>query len=200
MFLGRNDDQVKIRGFRIEPGEIAARLVEHPFIREAVVVTQGKKTDKRLVAYIVTQPGDQDTSADAGTGLTMAGTLRDYLSDRLPDYMVPSAFVRLNSLPLTGNGKLDRRALPVPESDAFAHAAYEAPLGKIELTLAGVWSELLGVEHVGRHDNFFALGGAFTLGCTVDRAVTAPRFESCCARSVSGSRVIGSGQHSWATR
>ncbi|HDO1322947.1 TPA: amino acid adenylation domain-containing protein, partial [Aeromonas veronii] len=129
------------------------------FIREAVVVTQGKKTDKRLVAYIVTQPGDQDTSADAKTGLTMARTLRDYLSDRLPDYMVPSAFVRLNSLPLTGNGKLDRRALPVPESDAFAHAAYEAPLGKIELTLAGVWSELLGVEHVGRHDNFFALGG-----------------------------------------
>ncbi|MEQ1964010.1 amino acid adenylation domain-containing protein [Xenorhabdus khoisanae] len=158
-FLGRNDDQVKIRGFRIELGEITARLNEHPSIREAVVVAQGKETDKRLVAYIVAQSGAQNTSVDAEAGLTMAGALRDYLSGRLPDYMVPSAFVRLESLPLTGNGKLDRRALPVPESDAFAHAAYEAPLGETELALAGVWSELLGVEHVGRHDNFFALGG-----------------------------------------
>ncbi|MGL5384304.1 MAG: amino acid adenylation domain-containing protein, partial [Enterobacterales bacterium] len=160
-FMGRNDDQVKIRGFRIELGEITARLNEHPSIREAVVVSQGKETDKRLVAYIVAQSGAQHTSvdADADAGLTMAGVLRDYLSGRLPDYMVPSAFVRLDSLPITGNGKLDRRALPVPESDAFAHAAYEAPLGETELTLAGVWSELLGVEHVGRHDNFFSLGG-----------------------------------------
>jgi amino acid adenylation domain-containing protein len=158
-FLGRNDDQVKIRGFRIELGEITARLNEHPSIREAVVVAQGKETDKRLVAYVVAQSEVQDTSVDAEAGSALAGTLRDYLSGRLPDYMVPSAFVRLESLPLTGNGKLDRRALPVPESDAFAHAAYEAPLGETELALAGVWSELLGVEHVGRHDNFFALGG-----------------------------------------
>ncbi|CDH33427.1 Non-ribosomal peptide synthetase (fragment) [Xenorhabdus bovienii str. Intermedium] len=158
-FLGRNDDQVKIRGFRIELGEIAARLVEHPSIREAVVVAQGEDTDKRLVAYVVAQSEVQDTSVDSEAGLALAGTLRDYLSGRLPDYMVPSAFVRLDSLPLTGNGKLDRRALPVPEGDAFAHAAYEAPLGEIEVTFAGIWSELLGVEQVGRHDNFFALGG-----------------------------------------
>ncbi|TBN32824.1 amino acid adenylation domain-containing protein, partial [Pseudomonas sp. BGI-2] len=158
-FLGRNDDQVKIRGFRIELGEIAARLAEYPSIREAVVVAQGEKTDKRLVAYVVAQSEVQDTSIDSESGLALAGALRDYLSSRLPDYMVPSAFVRLDNLPLTGNGKLDRRALPVPEGDAFAHAAYEAPLGEIEVTLAGIWSELLGVEQVGRHDNFFALGG-----------------------------------------
>ena len=158
-FLGRNDDQVKIRGFRIELGEIAARLAEYPSIREAVMVAQGEKTDKRLVAYVVAQSEVQDTSIDSESGLALAGALRDYLSSRLPDYMVPSAFVQMESLPLTANGKLDRRALPVPEGDAFAHAAYEAPLGEIEVTLAGIWSALLGVEQVGRHDNFFALGG-----------------------------------------
>ncbi|WP_338581897.1 amino acid adenylation domain-containing protein [Pseudomonas sp. MAG733B] len=158
-FLGRNDDQVKIRGFRIELGEIAARLAEHPSIREAVVVAQGEKADKRLVAYLVAQSDVHDTSVGSEAGLALAGTLRDYLSGRLPDYMVPSAFVRLESLPLTGNGKLDRRALPDPEGEAFAHAAYEAPLGEIEVILARIWSELLGVEQVGRHDNFFALGG-----------------------------------------
>jgi amino acid adenylation domain-containing protein len=165
VFVGRNDDQVKIRGFRIEPGEIAARLAEHPSIREAVVVAQGAGTDKRLVAYVVPQPetpgNDVSTSKAAGSevGLALAGTLRDYLSARLPDYMVPSAFVRLESLPLTLNGKLDQRALPTPEEDDFVHAAYEAPQGEIETTLAALWSELLGVERVGRHDNFFALGG-----------------------------------------
>jgi amino acid adenylation domain-containing protein len=158
-FLGRNDDQVKIRGFRIELGEIAARLAEHPSVREAVVVAQGADTDKRLVAYVVAQSEVQDTSVGSEAGLALAGTLRDYLSGRLPGYMVPSAFVRLESLPLTGNGKLDRRALPDPEGDAFVHAEYEAPLGEIEVILARIWSELLGVEQVGRHDNFFALGG-----------------------------------------
>ncbi len=158
-FLGRNDDQVKIRGFRIELGEIAARLAEHPSLREAVVVVQGEAANKRLVAYVVMHSEFQDAPVDAETGLALAGALRDYLSNRLPDYMVPSAFVRMESLPLTGNGKLDRRALPVPEDDAFAHAAYEAPLGETEVALAGIWSELLGVEQVGRYDNFFALGG-----------------------------------------
>ncbi|WP_095162575.1 amino acid adenylation domain-containing protein [Pseudomonas sp. Irchel 3F5] len=158
-FLGRNDDQVKIRGFRIELGEIAARLAEHRSIREAVVVAQGADADKRLVAYVVVQSAVQNTPVDSEAGLALAGALRDYLSSCLPDYMVPSAFVRMESLPLTGNGKLDRRALPVPEGDDFAHAIYEAPLGEIEVTLARMWSELLGVEQVGRHDNFFALGG-----------------------------------------
>jgi thioesterase domain-containing protein len=164
VFLGRNDDQVKIRGMRIEPGEIAARLTEHPSISEAVVEVQGVNTDKRLVAYVVVQQEvtENDTSifkADSESDLPLAGQLRDYLSERLPDSMVPSAFVRMESLPLTPNGKLDRRALPVPEGEAFAHAAYEAPQGETETILAALWSELLGVEQVGRHDNFFALGG-----------------------------------------
>ena len=158
-FLGRNDDQVKIRGFRIELGEIAARLAENSLIREAVVVAQGEDASKSLVAYVVAQSEVQDTSVASEAGLTLSGSLRDYLSSRLPEYMVPSAFVQMESLPLTANGKLDRRALPAPEGDAFAHAAYEAPLGEIEITLAGIWSALLGVEKVGRHDNFFALGG-----------------------------------------
>ncbi|WP_237882565.1 non-ribosomal peptide synthetase [Pseudomonas sp. PGPR40] len=164
VFLGRNDDQVKIRGLRIEPGEIAARLTEHPSIREAVVEVQGVDTDKRLIAYVVAQPEVSNNDAfifkaDSEADLPLAGRLRDYLSERLPDYMVPSAFVLIESLPLTPNGKLDRRALPVPEEEAFAHAAYEAPQGETETILAALWSELLGVEPVGRHDNFFALGG-----------------------------------------
>ncbi|MET0777681.1 MAG: amino acid adenylation domain-containing protein, partial [Pseudomonas mandelii] len=158
-FLGRNDDQVKIRGFRIELGEISAKLAEHPFIREAVVVAQGEETDKRLVAYVLAQSEVQDASAESEPGVVLAGTLRDYLSHRLPDYMVPSAFVRMESFPLTANGKLDRKALPVPQESAFAREAYEAPSGEVEVILAGIWSELLGVEHIGRHDDFFALGG-----------------------------------------
>ncbi|WP_219097304.1 amino acid adenylation domain-containing protein [Pseudomonas sp. UMAB-40] len=150
VFLGRNDDQVKIRGLRIEPGEIAARLSGHPAIREAVVEVQGVDPDKRLVAYVVAQPE---------AGLSLAGRLRDYLSECLPDYMVPSAFVLIERLPLTPNGKLDRKALPAPEGESFVHEVYEAPQGETETILAALWSELLGVEQVGRHDHFFALGG-----------------------------------------
>ncbi|MCP3721503.1 non-ribosomal peptide synthetase, partial [Paraburkholderia sp. CNPSo 3281] len=145
VFLGRNDHQVKIRGFRIEPGEIETSLAEHPAIREAVVVALGD-TDKRLVAYVT----GNETSPDE---------LRDWLASRLPDYMVPSAFVRLHALPLTPNGKLDRRALPAPDADSLAHAAYEAPIGALEIALADIWRELLGVHTVSRHDSFFALGG-----------------------------------------
>ncbi|MGR9475066.1 non-ribosomal peptide synthase/polyketide synthase [Rhizobium leguminosarum] len=156
-FLGRNDDQVKIRGFRIEPGEIAARLCEHAWVREAVVVArQDRAGDKRLVAYVVAKTTDGSAEAD-GAGL--AASLRAHLGGLLPDYMVPSAFVRLEALPLTVNGKLDRKALPVPDDDAYARRAYEAPQGEIETLLAGIWAELLGVERVGRHDNFFELGG-----------------------------------------
>ncbi|PHM60827.1 Amino acid adenylation [Xenorhabdus stockiae] len=156
VFFGRNDEQVKIRGFRIEPGEIAARLTEHQSVREAVVVAQGSDIDKRLVAYIVVQP---EVSVSIATNTSLSGKLHDYLSERLPDYMVPSAFVRMEKLPLTSNGKLDRGMLPNPENEAFVHATYEAPLGKIEITLATIWSELLEIEQIGRHDNFFALGG-----------------------------------------
>uniref|UniRef100_UPI00403F0980 non-ribosomal peptide synthetase n=1 Tax=Rhizobium sp. T1473 TaxID=555321 RepID=UPI00403F0980 len=156
-FLGRNDDQVKIRGFRIEPGEIAARLCEHAWVREAVVVAHADGAgDKRLVAYVVARTTDGSAEAD-GAGL--AASLRAHLGGLLPDYMVPSAFVRLEALPLTPNGKLDRKALPVPDDDAYARRAYEAPQGEIETLLAGIWAELLGIERIGRHDHFFELGG-----------------------------------------
>ncbi|WQP02931.1 amino acid adenylation domain-containing protein (plasmid) [Sinorhizobium meliloti] len=156
-FLGRNDDQVKIRGFRIEPGEIAARLCEHAWVREAVVVArQDRAGDQRLVAYVVAKPAHGSDEAD---GAQLAASLRAHLGGRLPDYMVPSAFVRLDGLPLTPNGKLDRQALPAPDDDAYARTAYEAPQGEVETALAEIWAELLGVERVGRHDNFFELGG-----------------------------------------
>ena len=147
-FLGRNDFQVKVRGFRIEPGEIEARLAEHPEVREAVVLVQGAGSgDRRLVAYWV---GAATTGIDA---------LRAHLAGRLPDYMVPAAYVRLDRLPLNPSGKLDRRALPAPEGDAFATRAYEAPAGAVEAAVAEVWAEVLGLERVGRHDHFFELGG-----------------------------------------
>ncbi|WP_338925843.1 amino acid adenylation domain-containing protein [Mycetohabitans endofungorum] len=147
-FVGRNDEQVKIRGFRIEPGEIEACLTAHPHVRDAVVLACGEGSNKRLVAYVVAKAND-----------ALAGTLRAHVAATLPEYMVPSAFVRLDAFPLTPNGKLDRRALPAPSDDALAHQAYEAPQGELETTLAAIWAELLGVERVGRHDSFFALGG-----------------------------------------
>ncbi|WP_312010464.1 amino acid adenylation domain-containing protein, partial [Bradyrhizobium cenepequi] len=145
-FLGRNDDQVKIRGFRIEPGEIAARLIEHASVRDAVVVAREDRAgEQRLVGYVVCAP--EAKSEDGGE---LAGTLRRHVSARLPEHMVPSAFVRIEALPLTPNGKLDRNALPAPQDEAYAHHAYEAPRGEIETALAEIWAELLGVARVGR--------------------------------------------------
>jgi thioesterase domain-containing protein len=152
-FLGRNDQQVKIRGFRIEPGEIQARLTEHPAVHEAVVIArEDTPGDKRLVAYIVSHD-------DVIVPDELAAVLRTHLAARLPEYMVPAAYVRLDALPLTPNGKLDRKALPAPEGDAYARRGYEPPQGEIEQTLAILWAELLGIERVSRHDNFFELGG-----------------------------------------
>ncbi|PTT94583.1 non-ribosomal peptide synthetase, partial [Pseudomonas sp. HMWF005] len=149
-YLGRNDDQVKIRGFRIELGEIEARLAACHGVREAVVIArEDSPGDQRLVAYWL-------AAEDAAPS---AAQLRDALLLSLADYMVPSAFVRLDALPLTTNGKLDRKALPQPESDAFARRGFEAPSGDVETLIAGLWQTLLGVEQVGRHDNFFELGG-----------------------------------------
>ncbi|HEU4884734.1 MAG TPA: amino acid adenylation domain-containing protein, partial [Longimicrobium sp.] len=146
-FLGRNDFQVKVRGYRIELGEIEARLAEHPAVREAVVLArEDVPGDRRLVAYYV---GAEGVEAE----------LRAHLGERLPEYMVPAAFVALDALPLTANGKLDRRALPAPEGDAYARGSYEAPLGEIETALAEIWTEVLGVDRVGRRDHFFELGG-----------------------------------------
>jgi amino acid adenylation domain-containing protein len=147
-FLGRNDFQVKIRGFRVELGEIEAQLCACDGVREAMVLArEDAPGEKRLVAYYV--------SEDA---LDVA-VLRERLSRRMPDYMLPTAFVRMLSWPLTANGKLDRRALPAPEGDAYARREYEAPLGAAEESVAAIWRELLGLDQVGRHDNFFELGG-----------------------------------------
>ncbi|KAG0321904.1 hypothetical protein BGZ97_009763, partial [Linnemannia gamsii] len=160
-FLGRNDHQIKIRGFRIEPGEIEAHLIEHPQVREAVVLALGEGGDKRLVAYVVAEANEQ-----------IAATLRAYLTGRLPDYMMPAAFVCVDALPLTPNGKLDRRALPAPSDEAVAREVYEAPQGKIETMLAAIWSELLKVEQISRHDSFFALGGHSLLAVRLMNRIT----------------------------
>ncbi|UUM20748.1 non-ribosomal peptide synthetase [Mycoavidus sp. SF9855] len=160
-FLGRNDHQIKIRGFRIEPGEVESGLIEHPLVREAVVLALGEGSDKRLVAYVV-----------AGADEQLVSTLRVHLATKLPDYMVPAAFVRLDALPLTPNGKLDRRALPAPSDEAVARQVYEAPQGKIETMLAAIWSELLKVEQISRHDSFFALGGHSLLAVRLMNRIT----------------------------
>jgi len=151
-YLGRNDDQVKIRGFRIELGEIEARLAEHAGVREAVVVArEDEPGEKRLVAYY--------TSSDTTEPSIGAEELRGHLLARLPEYMVPAAYVRLERMPLTANGKLNRKGLPAPEGDAYAVREYEEPRGETEKKLAEIWAEVLKVERVGRQDNFFELGG-----------------------------------------
>jgi amino acid adenylation domain-containing protein len=155
-FLGRSDDQVKIRGYRVELGEIAARLAMCAGVREAVVIaSEDAGAERRLVAYYTSSPTDH---AEATKGTT-AEHLRGLLTTELPDYMVPVAYMRLERLPLTANGKLDRNALPKPGGDAYSVRAYEPPRGELEQKVAEIWSELLAVEHVGRNDNFFELGG-----------------------------------------
>ncbi|RMF31802.1 MAG: amino acid adenylation domain-containing protein, partial [Chloroflexi bacterium] len=150
-FLGRLDYQVKVRGYRIELGEIEATLGRHPAVREAAVVAlEVAPGDKRLAAYIV----------PAGETVPTAGELRRFLQERLPDYMVPSAYVVMDALPLTPNGKVDRQALPEPQwSRRQLAGEYVAPRTPVEEVLAGIWSQVLGVEEVGVHDNFFELGG-----------------------------------------
>ncbi|WP_230166756.1 non-ribosomal peptide synthetase, partial [Pseudomonas mediterranea] len=149
-YLGRNDDQVKIRGFRIELGEIEAALAACEGVSEAVVIArEDEPGDKRLVAYVIAEEGAQPSAAD----------LRVQLLEGLADYMVPSAFVMLEAFPLTTNGKLDRKALPVPDLSSVITHAYEAPQGEVEVAIAGIWQDLLSLERIGRHDNFFELGG-----------------------------------------
>ncbi|KAI1294090.1 hypothetical protein EDD11_008218 [Mortierella claussenii] len=148
VFLGRRDHQVKIRGFRVELGEVETRLVEHPMVKEAVVAAKSEGDGKRLVAYVIA-----NNSAD------LARILREHLKAKLPDYMVPSAFVRMECFPLTSNGKLDLKALPEPDGNAVISQGYEAPQGNVENSLATIWGNLLKIDRVGRHDNFFDLGG-----------------------------------------
>jgi amino acid adenylation domain-containing protein/non-ribosomal peptide synthase protein (TIGR01720 family) len=157
-FVGRSDDQVKIRGFRIEPGEIETVLAQHTDVAEAVVtVAIDDSGRKRLVGYLVPAPGARPDPA----------TLRAFLGATLPDYMVPAIFHTIDALPLGGNGKLDRRALPEPvwhQADAAGHVA---PRTEAESVLAAIWAELLGVERVGVTDDFFELGGDSILSIQV---------------------------------
>ncbi|MBW3571399.1 MAG: amino acid adenylation domain-containing protein, partial [Gemmatimonadetes bacterium] len=149
-FIARLDTQVKVRGFRIEPGEVEAALRAHAAVRDAaVVVREDVPGDRRLVAYVVARDGAAPEAAE----------LRAWLKERLPDYMVPAAYVPLDAIPLNPNGKVDRRALPAPESAGAADQGYHAPAGRVEQVLAELWAKVLRVERVGVHDNFFALGG-----------------------------------------
>ena len=154
-YQGRNDFQVKIRGYRIELGEIESKLAALPGVKDAVVLArEDVAQQKQLVAYYL-----QDDAADAGADINPE-SLRAQLQSLLPDYMVPAAYVRLDAWPLTGNGKLDRKALPAPDgATMLAGRAYVAPRTPIEEVLAAMCAELLGVERVGVHDNFFDLGG-----------------------------------------
>ncbi|HEV2735775.1 MAG TPA: amino acid adenylation domain-containing protein, partial [Longimicrobiaceae bacterium] len=161
-FLGRVDRQLKVRGFRVEPGEIEAALLAHPAVREAVVVArEAAPGDRRLTAYVVGKQG----------AAPPADELRAHLRARLPEYMLPAAFVALPALPLTAHGKVDRRALPAPEPDAGRHGG-EAPRTVTEELLAGIWAELLGGEP-GVHDDFFDLGGHSLLAAQVASRVRA---------------------------
>jgi amino acid adenylation domain-containing protein/FkbH-like protein len=157
-YLGRTDFQVKVRGFRIELGEIESALVQHPAVRQAVVsAREDAPGDKRLVAYVVPKPGSHLNITEA----------RTYLKQSLPDYMLPSALVELDALPLTPNGKVDRKALPKPESRSSEAQEYLAPRTPEEEVVAGIWSEVLKLQQVGIHDDFFALGGHSLLATQV---------------------------------
>jgi len=164
-FVGRVDHQVKLRGFRIELGEIEAVLRRHPGAREAIVIIrEDMPGNQHLVAYLVvdaTAPPD-------------VSELRSFLKESLPPYMIPSAFVLLDTLPLMPNGKLDRQALPVPNrSHSVADVPYVAPRSSIEQLLATVWSSVLGGQEVGINDNFFSLGGHSLLAIQVIARISA---------------------------
>jgi hypothetical protein len=167
-FLGRTDHQVKIRGFRIELGEIEEQIARHPQVEEAVVLAAHAQPDgsgdKRLVAYVVARQTLDPPSVES---------MRAHLKGLLPDYMVPSAFVMLDALPLTRNGKVDRSALPTPEAGAFASKQYEPPRGEMECALARIWQDVLEIDRVGRQDNFFELGGHSLLATRLSARIRA---------------------------
>jgi amino acid adenylation domain-containing protein/thioester reductase-like protein len=166
-YLGRIDNQVKIRGFRIELGEIEAALSQHDDVQVCCAIArEDTPGDKRLVAYIVSQKEQTPT----------ANQLRQFLSSKLPEYMLPSAFVTLESLPLTPSGKVNRRALPAPEP-SIKLAQYVAPRTPIEEILALIWQQVLKVERVGRHNNFFELGGHSLLATQLISRVRSLKVE-----------------------
>jgi acyl carrier protein len=159
-FLGRIDHQVKVRGYRIELGEIESALAQHTAVRETVVLArEDVPGDKRLVAYVVAQEGQM---------LPLTGEMQRFLKKKLPDYMIPSAFVELEQMPLTPNGKVDRRALPAPErTRPELEGVFVAPRTPAEQAMAEIWAQILKMERIGVHDNFFALGGHSLLATQV---------------------------------
>ena len=163
-FIGRNDFQVKVRGFRIELEEIEARLARLSRNWQCGGGGAGEMSlaISGLVAYYTCGKRSDGQEEEVG-----AEQLRRHVGSRLPEYMVPAAYVRMEKIPLTRNGKLDRRALPEPEGDAYVQHGYEAPVGEVETVLAGIWAEVLKVERVGRQDNFFELGGHSLLAVRV---------------------------------
>jgi thioesterase domain-containing protein len=187
-FLGRLDSQLKVRGYRVEPGEVTAVLRTHPAVRDCVVLGR-EEAGRQLVAYVVGREALEEAE------------LREYLEQRLPEYMVPSAFVVLEALPLTPNGKVDGKALPAP-ARGEAEASFVAPRGETQQRLAGLWQELLAVERVGARDDFFALGGhsllatrlmarihdTFGAGLAVIDLFEAPTLERLAERIDTGTR------------
>jgi amino acid adenylation domain-containing protein/thioester reductase-like protein len=154
-FLGRIDHQVKVRGFRVELGEIEALLAEHPSVSQMIVVTrEDSSANKQIVAYIVA-----DVKFQYQNSQILIKTLRNYLKQKLPEYMIPAAMVVLDTLPLTPNGKIDRRALPVPKWGAVGEGDYVAPQTTTEIQLAKIWTQFLGVESLSIHDTFTSIGG-----------------------------------------
>ncbi|RPO99722.1 non-ribosomal peptide synthetase, partial [Pseudomonas aeruginosa] len=163
-YLGRVDHQVKIRGFRIELGEIEARLREHPAVREAVVVAQSGAVGQQLVGYVVAQEPAVADSPEAQA--ECRAQLKTALRERLPEYMVPSHLLFLARMPLTPNGKLDRKGLPQPDA-SLLQQVYVAPRSDLEQQVAGIWAEVLQLQQVGLDDNFFELGGHSLLAIQV---------------------------------
>jgi acyl carrier protein len=162
-YLGRLDHQVKIRGFRIELGEVESVFATHPAVREAVVVArEDTPGEKRLVAYLTVKK----------EGAPKDSELRELLRAKLPEYMVPSAFVVLDRFPLTPNGKVDRQALPQPDIQSSSAAEFAPPETETEKALADIWREVLGIKRVGLSDNFFDLGGHSLMATRVASRVT----------------------------
>ncbi len=163
-FLGRGDSQVKVRGFRIELGEIEAALAKHPAVRDCIVDARDDGTgQKRLLAWFIATEGQRPE----------ASVLRAFLKERLPEYMVPGLWVPLDAFPLTPSGKVDRKALPVPEGSREASRAFIGPRTPLELRLVRIWEEVLGVQPVGVRDNFFELGGHSLLTLRLQSAIRA---------------------------
>jgi hypothetical protein len=154
-FFGRQDNQIKIRGFRVELGEIEVALLQHGKVRNCAVVMKTGASGKQLVAYV--------------SGEANADELKNYLKAKLPEYMVPGVYVMLPELPLNTNGKVDRRALPEVEDRALQEIQEDIPetMTPVEELLADLWKEVLGVEHVSMHSNFYALGGHSLLALRV---------------------------------